>query len=280
MVMDKVKVKQPGTPTLVVALLLIVVLVQLIPFYLGLVTAFKDPHDQGSVWALPFSSGTLENFAIAWGAGHIGQAIINSVIVTLGATLIVVVLGGLASYPLARRRTSGNRWILLGTLAVMMIPPLSILVPLIRLLKSMGLMNTYPGLILPLAALALPQAIFLYTQSLRGIPESMEEAARIDGAGKLRTYFSVVLPMMKPVTISVIILTGTAIWNEFALSTYIMTTDETRPLAPAIASFFGSAGSNVNAAIAGSMMGVLPVLVIYLFLQRYFMKGMTDGAVK
>ena len=81
-------------------------------------------------------------------------------------------------------------------------------------------------------------------------------------------------------TITVVILTGTNVWNEFALSSYIMTTNEMRTLAPTIASFFGAAGSNVNAAIAGSFLGVIPVLVAYLFLQKYFMKGMLAGAVK
>lgn len=268
------------TPLLILALLGLVTLIQLVPFYLGLVTSFKDSRDQGSVWALPLSEPTLENFSTAWERGSMGYALMNSAIVTVATTLIVVIVGSLAAYPLARHRSRFNGFILVATLAVMMIPPLSILVPLIRLLKSLNLLNTHMGLILPLAAFALPQAIFLYTQSLRGIPESMEEAAKIDGAGSLRTFFSVVLPMLTPVTISVVILTGTAVWNEFALSSYIMTTNETRTLAPAIASFFGAAGANVNAAIASSFLGIIPVLIVYVFLQRYFMKGMLAGAVK
>lgn len=267
-------------PFYVLLLLVLVCIVQLVPFYLGLVTSFKGARDLGSVWALPLDGFTTENFAIAWRSGSIGRAIANSAIITAFTTAIVVVVGAIASYPLARRRTAVNKIVLLLTLAVMMIPPLSILVPLIQLLKSMSLLNSYPGIILPLAALALPQAIFLYSQSLRGIPESMEESARIDGAGVWRTFLSIVLPMMKPVTVSVVILTGVAIWNEFALSSYIMTSNAMRPLAPAIASFFGTSGSNVNAAIAGSLMGVVPVLVAYLFLQKYFLKGMLAGAVK
>lgn len=268
------------TPKFILFLLVLVCLVQLVPFYLGVVASFKGSRDQSSAWAIPFGESTFENFVIAWERGHVGQAILNTAIVTILATAIVVVVGALASYPLARRRTKWNQTILMLTLTVMMIPPLSILVPLIRLLKSFGMMNTYMGLVLPLAAFALPQAIFLYTQSLRGITGSLEEAAKIDGAGTLRTFFSIVLPLLKPVTITVVILTGTNVWNEFALSSYIMTTNEMRTLAPAIASFFGAAGSNVNAAIAGSFLGVIPVLVAYLFLQKYFMKGMLAGAVK
>ncbi len=271
--------KSPGTPVLILFLLGIVAVIQLIPFYLGFVTSFKGSRDLGSVWALPFG-GSLENYRIALDAGHVGQAILNTAIITVGVTAIVVVVGALAAYPLARRRTWPNRMILLMTLAVMMIPPLSILVPLIRQLRKLGMMDSHLGLILILAAFALPQAIFLYSQSLRSIPLSLEEAAKIDGAGPLRTFFRVVLPLLRPVTISVVILTGTNAWNEFALSNYILTSETTRPLAPAIAGFFGASGANINAAVAGAIMGVVPVLIVYLFLQKYFMKGMMDGAVK
>ncbi|MDO5048555.1 MAG: carbohydrate ABC transporter permease [Actinomycetaceae bacterium] len=268
------------TPKFILFLLGLVCLVQILPFYLGISAAFKDSRDLSSAWSFPLSELTMQNFTIALERGNVGRAVLNSAIVTVLATVLVVVIGALASYPLARRRTKWNNFILVLTLTVMMIPPLSILVPLIRLLKSLGLMNSYMGLVLPLVAFGLPQAIFLYTQSLRGITESLEEAAKIDGAGTLRTFFSIVLPLLKPVTITVVILTGTNVWNEFALSSYIMTTNEMRTLAPAIASFFGAAGSNVNAAIAGSFLGVLPVLVAYLFLQKYFIKGMLAGAVK
>ncbi|MDO5677916.1 MAG: carbohydrate ABC transporter permease [Propionibacteriaceae bacterium] len=261
-------------------ILIVICLLQIIPFYLGLTTSMKGSRDTSSPWSLPLATFTLENFAIAWKQGNIGRAILNSAVITVATTAITVIVGALAAYPLARRRTRGNQAVLLLALAVMMIPPLSILVPLIRMLNDMSLLNTFPGLILPLAALSLPQAIFLYAQSLRGIPIDIEEAARIDGAGSLRVFFQIVLPVLKPVTISVVILTGVNKWNEFALSNYIMTTDATRPLAPAVATFFGSAGANVNAAIAGAIMGVLPVLVAYLFLQKYFMKGALAGAVK
>ncbi|MGI6786633.1 MAG: carbohydrate ABC transporter permease [Gleimia sp.] len=272
--------KSNSAPKFVLFLLGLVCLVQLLPFYLGLASAFKEPRDLSSAWSFPFAGFTIENFIIALERGNVGKAVLNSAIVTVLATVIVVVVGALASYPLARRRTRLNNFILMLTLTVMMIPPLSILVPLIRLLKGFGLMNSHLGLVFPLVAFALPQAIFLYTQTLRGMTESLEEAARIDGAGTLRTFFSIVLPLMKPVTITVAILTGTNVWNEFALSSYIMTTSEMRTLAPAIASFFGAAGANVNAAIAASFIGVLPVLFAYLFLQKYFMNGMLAGAVK
>lgn len=255
-------------------------LVQLIPFYLALTTAFKEQSDLSSVWAFPFTAVTGDNFVAAIVSGGVLRAAFNSAVVTAISTLLVCVLAALAAYPLARRRTRLNRSVEFTILAVMMVPPLSILVPLYSLLNTLGLLNSYAGLILPLACLELPRAIFLYTQFLRAVPISLEEAARVDGASRLQTLRMIVFPLLKPVTVTVIILTAVYVWNEFALSSYIMTSTDMRTLAPAIAAFFGANGSNVNAAVAAALIGVVPMLIAYLFLQRYFMKGMLAGAEK
>lgn len=255
-------------------------IIQLLPFYFAITTAFKQQTDLTSVWAFPFSKLTLDNFQSAIVDGKVMRAITNSAIVTLVVTALTCVLGALAAYPLARRRTLANRGFEIFTLGVMMVPPLSILVPLYSMLNRMHLLNTYVGLILPLLCVSLPQAIFLYTQFLRSIPVTLEEAARVDGANQLETFFRIVLPLLKPVSATVVILTAVAVWNEFALSSYIMTSDIMRTLAPAVATFFGAQGSNVNAAVAASLLGVIPVIVAYLFLQKYFMKGMLAGAEK
>jgi ABC-type sugar transport system, permease component len=264
----------------VALILLAFCLIQLLPFYLALTTAFKEKSDLSSVWTFPFAHLTMSNFASAVEDGHVLRAIFNSFIVTLVVTALTCLLGALAAYPLARRRTWMNQGITLFTLGVMMVPPLSILVPLYSMLNKMGLLNTYPGLILPLLCISLPQAVFLYTQFLRSVPLALEEAGVVDGANRLQVFLYIVLPVLKPVTASVVILTSVNVWNEFALSSYIMNSDRMRTLAPAIASFFGAQGSDVNAAVAASILGVIPVIVIYMFLQRYFMKGMLAGAEK
>jgi raffinose/stachyose/melibiose transport system permease protein len=263
-----------------VVALVIACVVQLIPFYLALTTSFKAQNDLSSVWKFPFSGLTFTNFATAISDGGILRSVLNSAVVTIGATLLTVLLSIFAAYPLARRRTTFNRFIELLILAMMMVPPLSILVPLYTMLNSMGLLNTYLGLILPLTCLELPRAVFLYTQFLRSVPTALEEAAAIDGANRFQVVLRIIFPILKPVTISVVILTGVYCWNEFALSSYIMTDSSMKTLAPSIAAFFGAQGSNVNAAVASSLLGVLPILIAYLFLQKYFMKGMLAGAEK
>lgn len=262
------------------AVLALFCVVQLVPFYLALTTAFKKQTDLSSVWLFPFSGATADNFKMAVEEGGVLRAMSNSAIVTIVATVLTCVIAALAAYPLARRRTGFNRAIEVVILTIMMIPPLSILVPLYSMLNQMNLLNTYAGLILPLVCLELPRAIFLYTQFLRAVPITLEEAGRVDGANTLQIFFRIVIPLLKPVTATVIILTAVYVWNEFALSAYIMSGNKMQTLAPSIASFFGEQGSQVNAAVASSLLGVLPVVIAYLVLQRYFMKGMLAGADK
>ena len=115
---------------------------------------------------------------------------------------------------------------------------------------------------------------------LRTIPSSLEEAAKLDGANLFQTLFYIVFPLLKPVTATVVILTGIATWNEYALSAFILTKPDVQTIAPAIASFFSTQSSNLGAAAAASLLALVPVLVAYLFLQQWFMKGMVAGAEK
>lgn len=260
--------------------LVVVVLVQLTPFYVALTTALKPKTDLSSRLALPSGGINWENFTIAIQDGHILSSILNSVLVTVATTLIVCVTGALAAYPLARRNTRTNRLVLLGILSLMMVPPLSVLVPLYSLLNQMGGINTYWGVVLVLANMQLPLAIFLYANFIRGLPVSIEEAATVDGANLIQVLFRIVFPMLKPVTATVVILTSVATWNEYALSVYLLTDPDRRTIAPAISAFFSVQSSNLGAASAASLLAVLPILVVYLFLQKYFIKGMVAGAEK
>nr|WP_269778471.1 carbohydrate ABC transporter permease [Microbacterium sp. MAH-37] len=193
---------------------------------------------------------------------------------------MVCVIGALAAYPLARRATVGNRLVLAGVVGLIMVPPLSILVPLYSMLVQMKGINTYWGTILVMTALQLPLAIFLYTAFMRGLPISIEEAASVDGANAVQVLFRIVFPMLKPVTATVVILTSVAVWNEYALSVFLMRSPEMRTIAPSIGSFFATSSSDLGAAAAASLISVLPVLVVYLVLQRYFIKGMVAGSEK
>lgn len=259
---------------------LLAVLLQLLPFYVTVTSAMKARSDLSSQWLPRLTGIHWQNFATAIEQGHILRAIGNSAIVTVGATVLVCVLGALAAYPLARRSTLSNRLVLAGIVGLIMIPPLSILVPLYSMMSQWHAINTYWGMILVMTATQLPLAIFLYTAFMRALPVSIEEAASVDGANAVQVLFRVVAPMLKPVTATVVILTSVNVWNDYALSVYLMRSPEMRTIAPATATFFSSTSSDVGAAAAASLLSVLPVLVVYLVLQKYFIKGMVAGSEK
>ena len=260
--------------------LLVMVAVQLLPFYVTLTTALKQQSDLSSQWWFPIATIYWGNFATAIEQGNILTAIGNSAIVTIVSTVLVCVLGALAAYPLARRQTALNKLVLLGIIGLIMIPPLSILVPLYSMLNKLNAINTYWGIILVMATAQLPLAIFLYSAFMRSLPIAVEEAATMDGANRMQVLFWVIFPMLKPVTATVVILAGVGIWNDYALSVYVLTDPSVKTIAPAIGSFFSTQSSNLGAAAAASIMGVVPVLIAYLFLQRYFIRGMVAGAEK
>ena len=258
----------------------IVALIQLLPFWVALTTSFKATSDLSSQWLFPTATLFIGNFVTAIQTGNIVQAIGNSAIVTVCATVLTCVLGALAAYPLARRRTALNKVVFLAIIGLIMIPPLSILVPLYSMLNQFHAINTYWGIVLVMSSAQLPLSIFLYSAFMRSLPIAVEEAAVMDGANSLQVMFWVILPMLKPVTATVIILAGVAIWNDFSLSVYILTDPSIKTIAPAIGAFFSTQSSNLGAAAAASMMGFVPVLIAYLFLQRYFIRGMVAGAEK
>lgn len=260
--------------------LVIVAVCQLLPFYLAINVSMKPQDDMSSTLAPRLHDIAWGNWAAAVTDGNIFQSVLNSVIVTVITTLLVCVFGAMAAYPLARRRTRFNGVVSALILAMMMVPPLSILVPLYSLLVDMGGVNTYWGISLVLAATNLPLSVFLYTNFIKAIPASIDEAGMIDGANRFTIFIRLILPTLKPVTATVIIMTGTTVWNEYALSTYILTDTSAQTIAPRVASFFAANSSNLGTAAAASLIAAAPMVIAYLFLQKYFIAGMVAGAEK
>ncbi|SCG37833.1 carbohydrate ABC transporter permease [Micromonospora coxensis] len=254
--------------------------IQLVPFYVALTTALKPKSDLSSQWMPPTGQIYLDNFRTALEQGGILRAIGNSIAVTSVSTVLVCLLGALAAYPLARRGTWVNRAVMVLMIGSIMVPPLSVLVPLYSMMNQLGGVNTYWGIILILVTGQLPLSVFLYTAFIRTVPTALEEAARVDGADTFRVFFRIVLPLLKPVTATVAILTGVFIWNDYQMSVYMLTTDEVRTIAPAIGAFFSQQSSNLGAAAAAALMAMAPILLAYLVLQRHFIKGMIAGAEK
>ena len=253
---------------------------QLLPFYLAINVSMKPQDDTSSTLMPRLHDIAWSNWIAAVTDGNIFQSVFNSIVVTVITTLLVCVLGAMAAYPLARRKTKFNGVISALILAMMMVPPLSILVPLYSLLVDMGGVNTYWGISLVLAATNLPLSVFLYTNFIKAIPNSIDEAGMIDGANRFTIFMKLILPTLKPVTATVVIMTGTTVWNEYALSGYILTDTSAQTIAPRVASFFAANSSNLGTAAAASLIAAAPMVIAYRFLQKYFIAGMVAGAEK
>ncbi len=250
----------------------------LIPFYVIVVMSLKSISDSSSRLSLPKKI-YWGNYQSVFQSG-MGRALINSLIITVAVVFIEVIVGCMAAYPLARNDSKLNRKIMNIFLAVMMIPGLSVLVGVYSLLSKIGGVNTYWGMILASVGFGLPTSIYLYSNFINSIPVSLDEAAIIDGAGAGQTFFYVLLPQLKPVTVTVIIMQSVGIWNEYMYSLYILQKADMFTITLKISSYFSSAKQDYGGAAAASVLGMIPIVVLYLALQKYFVKGAVDSAVK
>lgn len=260
-------------------LALFIAVVYLAPIYILICVALKPPSDVSSYWKFPAQI-NWTNFDTAIHEGGILLALSNSTFITVCSVALIVICGAFAAYPLARRRTRLNKGIKSFILGIMMVPPLSILVSLYSTMVQIHGVNSYWGIIMVLVTFELPLSVYLYSNFISSIPRALDEAASIDGCGPVRTFFVIILPQLKPVTASVVILTGIHCWNDYQFSLYMLQKPSMKSVSLAISSFFSQTTSNLNAATAGALLAILPVILMFLFLQKYFIKGMVDSAVK
>jgi raffinose/stachyose/melibiose transport system permease protein len=253
--------------------------VHLVPIWISAMAALRRRSDLSSLW-FPPAAPEWANFFRAVRSADLPRAFLNTFLITFGATALTVLLGAMAAYPLARNRSRRNEAVKIFTLSIMMVPALSLLVPLYSLLVGWGAISTLWGVVPVHVTFNLPIAIFLYTNFVRAIPRELDEAAIIDGCSVFRVFDRIVLPLLKPVTVSVIILTGVSVWNDYQFSVYFLQRPAVRVVTLAIASFFGQTSSDPNVAAAAALLAVLPVMSLYILLQKHFVKGTVDSALK
>ncbi|TBL68593.1 carbohydrate ABC transporter permease [Paenibacillus thalictri] len=264
---------------LTLILSILICIVHILPFYILITTSFKAIDDLSSKWVMPGYL-YLDNFANAWENAKLANAFKNNLIVTLFSITIIIILGSIASYPLSRRQTKWNKFIYMLIVSALIVPPLTSLVPLYKIVVDLGGMNQFWGIILLHVTFHLPMTIFLYTGFIGTIPRELDEAAMIDGAGQFGLFYRILLPLLMPITATVIILHGVSVWNDFQFSLFFLQKPELRTVTVALSSFFAEDGQQTGWVAAGSFMGALPMTVLYLFLQRYFISGLSAGAIK
>lgn len=258
---------------------LLICVVHLIPFYLLVNIALKTARDTSSRWVPP-GYWDLNNFIQVWSQAHLGQALLNTFIITFCSVATVVFVGVLASYPLARFPTRWNNFIYTLSVSTLIVPALTVLVPLYKLVVEIHGINTYWAIVLVQTTFFLPIVIFLYTGFIRTIPRELDEAALMDGCSRYQIFFRIIFPLLKPVTASVIILIMLGVWNDYQFSLFFLQRRSVQTVPLVLSQFFSQFQSNLPLAAAGSLISMVPMALVYLFLQRYFISGLAEGAVK
>ncbi|WP_245693666.1 carbohydrate ABC transporter permease [Sediminibacillus halophilus] len=222
----------------------------------------------------------LENYQNAWEIANFGVLFKNSIFICVAATVITVLIGALASYFLSRFSFKMNKFIYTFFIFGMLIPIHATLVPMFILMRNLGLLNTPITLLFPYIAFHLPITIFILTSFMKAFPKDIEESAIMDGCGIFRIFWSIVLPMSRPALATVVILNFIYNWNEFSFALVLINDPAFQTLPLGLANFAGQFTTNYGAQMAGLTMSLIPIIAIYLMLEKEIVKGMTAGAVK
>lgn len=260
-------------------LLFILALLVLVPMIWLALSAFKQEKEIIS-WPPTFipNSFTLENFAAVQDRIHIVRYFLNSVIYAGGTTALAVLVNSLAGYAYAFYDFKGKNALFLMTLATMMVPFQIIMVPLFLIVFKLGMYDTYWGLIIPRVAVA--GSIFMMRAAFAGIPKELAEAARIDGESEFGIFLKIMLPQVKPAIITLIILSVNGSWNDLLWPMIVTSSTNMRTLANGLALFIGQNTIEYGAAFAGALISILPMFLIYIFGQKYFVEGMAGAGLK
>jgi raffinose/stachyose/melibiose transport system permease protein len=255
--------------------------VWIFPFAWMLSASLKDNLEMfaGGLNLLP-KTFVWENYARAWNEANFGRYLINTVVVTVITVVIVTVRCATCGYVLARYRFKGSKLFLGVLIATLFVPTGYTIIPVVKVSMQLGLIDSLGGMILALSGAAYVSAILLYYGYFRQIPRELEEAAVIDGAGFFRTFFSVMLPLAMPVTATVAILTFITTWNSFFLPlVFSFSRPEIRAVSVGMQAFVGETATDWTGMAAAGVISILPVVAVFVFMQRYFMEGIS-GAVK
>ena len=279
----EVRASMPALAWWVVCLCLAVVF--LYPLYVMVTMALKGPVEQGRTPPTAFphapTLGSFTHLASVQGLNVFGN-LLNSVVVTLAATVLTVLVATLAGYALARARFPGSNIVFFVILATFMIPFQAIITPLFMVLKTLGLNNSLIGLTIIYVTFNLPFGLFIMRNAFAAVPGTLEEAALVDGCGILTALRHIMLPIVLPGVITTALLTFFASWNEF-FAALILLTDQSKFTLPVTLTLVtsGQFGTvNWGALEAGVALTIIPCIVIYVLLQRYYVSGMLNGALK
>ena len=221
----------------------------------------------------------FQNYYLAWIQGGVGRYFLNSIFYTASVVIGIVIVASLAAYAFSRLRFPGRNILFITFMAAMMIPVPGSFVALYVLLNKLHLRNTPVGYILCMINVGLSTSIFLLKTFFDKMPKELEDAARIDGCSKLGIWWNVALPLAKPVLAVVVVFNALNVWNEYILALIIFDSKHFMPLQVALQTFQGEFVTNYPLLMAGLTITALPIIIVYLLMQKYIVKGVTAGAI-
>ncbi len=256
-------------------------LLWLLPVFASLVTSFRTMDDISihGFWSIPTVM-SLDKFQEAWKQAHIRQYLLNSFIITVPSLVGMLFLSSLTSYALARFRFRGNLFFYFMYVAGMMLPFQILLLPVFRLVNKIGLYDTYGALILIHTAFQLGFCTFVMRNFMRTVPEEILDAARVDGCGEFRIYWQIMLPLSLPSLAALATLEFTWVFNDFLWALILLQSDALRPVTAGLATLQGQYVTDWPLITAGALLATLPTIFVFVFLQRYFIQGLTLGSGK
>lgn len=250
------------------------------PFVLVLINSFKDRLDiVTNPLALP-SKISFDNYIEAFQTMNFMSALWNSILITVVSVVLIISFSSMFAYFLVRWKWKMNGVIFLLLIASMIIPFQALMIPFVSIYGNLGMLNSPWMLMFFYLGFGLGLATFMYHGFIKSIPVELEEASLIDGASRLQVFWLVVFPILKPITVTIVILDVLWIWNDFLLPSLVLVSEGNRTIPLSTFYFFGQYTSSFGPAMAGLILAIIPVIIFFIILQKQVIKGVIDGAIK
>lgn len=273
------KKKRYTGATIVYVGLIVYFIVIAYPLLWMIISSFKSTEEIFThSWSMPHTW-LIENYVTAWKSG-ISSYFLNSVIVTGASCFLTVLVSALGAYGLSRFEFQGKAFVLIICLGGLMLSPQVSLIPLYSIIQKLGIYNTHLALILPYVAYRIPLTILLIRAYFLSIPKELEEAARLDGCTSLGILFRIFIPMSTPILLTTTILTAYYTWNEFMFAIIFIDDDSLRTIPAGLMQFRDALQTDWGVLLAGLTISAAPIVMLFLFMQKYFIRGIANGSVK
>jgi raffinose/stachyose/melibiose transport system permease protein len=259
---------------------IIIALIFLVPFYFVLVNSIKGFAEiliDAAAWPKEF---LFSNYAKVWEIINFPKAFWNSVIITVFSNIGIVVISSMAAWKMVRTPGKFSKILFIVIVSAMVIPFQTVMIPLMKLGGTLNLTNSIPGLIIMYFGFGVPLSLFLYHGFVKTVPVEIEEAARIDGCSQFGVFWRIVFPLLKPITVTVVILNTLWIWNDYLLPLLVLQDASLRTIPLATSSFFAQYTKQWDMGLAALVLGITPVIIFFLFLQKHIIKGIASGSIK